>query len=246
MFLFKLSQQFLLPSVFLFVIIVAGIILIFLKRKKTFILGKILVVAGTIFYFLFSITPVADLILFPIEKQFQPINIESFNCESINKIVLLSGSLVERASEVLRLYNGLRCDSPDIPQIIISGVSFLDSKSDNEAVKTKQYLIERGILENLIIIEDSSRNTFESAVNIKELIDNKPFFLVTSMYHLPRSMEIFREMGTSPFPAPVGLNIKKNYNLFDIFPHPDNLEKVNLAFHEYFGIIYYKIKLGFQ
>jgi len=229
----KILEMFLLPSVFVLVLILIGIILIF--RKKRGKLGKILIILGILLYYLFSITPVADSIISPLEKQYQPVQKEELN--KADKIVLLLGgkeSDVLRASEVLRLYNLQSA-------IIISGRDPLSPKIE-EAKEVKEFLTERGISAENIILEDKSRNTFESAKNIKEILDDEPFFLVTSAYHLPRAIETFQKARTNPIPAPADFKIEKNYDILDFFPDAQNLRNSDIALHEYFGILWYRLK----
>ena len=230
----KILEMFLLPSVFVLVLILIGIILIF--RKKRGKLGKILIILGILLYYLFSITPVADSIISPLEKQYQPVQKEELN--KADKIVLLLGgkeSDVLRASEVLRLYNLQSA-------IIISGRDPLSPKIE-EAKEVKDFLVERGIPSENIILEDKSRTTKESAENLKNLVVEEPFFLVTSAYHMPRSMESFQKMGANPIAAPADFKIKESYNILDFFPNAENLRYVDLAFHEYFGILWYRLKI---
>jgi len=231
----------LLPSVFVLVLILIGIILIF--RKKRGKLGKILIILGILFYYLFSITPVADLIISPLEKQYQPV--QKGEMAKSDKIVMLLGgkeSDVLRASEVLRLYN-LQLTTYNLQSaIIISGRDPLSPKIE-EAKEVKEFLVERGIPAENIILEDKSRNTKESAKNVKEMVSGEPFFLVTSAYHMPRSMESFQKMGANPIAAPADFKIKESYNILDFFPNAENLRYVDLAFHEYFGILWYRLKI---
>jgi len=229
----KILEMFLLPSVFVLVLILIGIILIF--RKKRGKLGKILIILGILLYYLFSITPVADLIISPLEKQYQPVQKEELN--KADKIVLLLGgkeSDVLRASEVLRLYNLQSA-------IIISGRDPLSPKIE-EAKEVKEFLVERGIPAENIILEDKSRNTKESAKNVKEMVSGEPFFLVTFAYHMPRSMESFQKMGANPIAAPADFKIKESYDILDFFPNAENLRNSDIALHEYFGILWYRLK----
>ena len=217
MIIFKVLQEFLLPSIFILVLIIIGLIFLFRRKKQK--IGKALIAVGTILYYIFSITPVADLILKPLENQYQPIPKNEF--KKANKIVLLLGgeeSTILRASEVLRIYF-------EKYQIIVSGMNPLNPER-NEAKETKQYLVERGIAPEDIILEDKSRNTFESAKNLKELVGEDPFFLLTSAYHMPRSIDSFRDAGTNPIPAPADFKTKKSYNILDFFPNSKNIRKI--------------------
>jgi len=209
-----------------------------IKKKKA---GKALLVLGVIFYYLFSITPIADLILAPLENKYQPVKIEDLN--KTNTIVLLLGgkeSDVLRASEALRLYN-LKSEINQLkPKIIVSGGDPLNSQN-KEAEEVKNYLIERGISAENIILEDKSKNTKENVENVKEIIKNEPFFLVTSAYHLPRSIETFKRVSANPIAAPADFKREENYNVSDFLPDAKILRNSDLAFHEYLGIVFYDL-----
>jgi len=239
--LFKVLQWFLVPSGFVFVLLVIGVILIFRKKRKVKKAGKILLTLGILFYYLFSITPIADLILTPLESKYQFLRAEDLSKAS-TAVLLLGGkeSDVLRASEILRLYNSQFTTYNLKPKIIISGTDPLGTEKE-EAKNLKIYLIERGIPSENIIVEDKSRNTKESAENVKELTGKKPFFLITSAYHMPRSMEIFEKYGLNPIAAPTDFKRDENYDLLDFFPDAQNLRNSDLAFHEYFGIIFYRL-----
>ena len=244
MIFFKILQEFLLPSVFVFVLILIGIILVF--RKKRGKLGKILIILGILFYYLFSITPISDLILQPLENQYQPVQKGDLNKADI--ILLLLGGKeadVLRASEALRIFNFQLSIFNEFPnpnfQIIISGTDPLNPES-KEAKEVEDFLVERGIPEENIILEDKSRTTKESAENLKNLVVEEPFFLVTSAYHMPRSMESFQKMGANPIAAPADFKIKESYDILDFFPDAQNLRNSDIALHEYFGILWYRLK----
>ena len=238
--LFKILQWFLVPSGFIFILLTIGLILIFRKKRKVKKAGKILLTLGIFFFYFLSITPVVDLVLAPLETKYSAVDKEDLN--KANTIVLLLGgkeSDVLRASEVLRIFN-LQFTTYNLkPKIIISGDDPLGTEKE-EAKNLKTYLIERGISDENIIVEKKSRNTKESAENVKELVGEKPFFLVTSAYHLPRSMEVFEKFGLNPIAALTDFKRQDVYSILDFFPDAQNLRNADLAFHEYFGIIFYR------
>jgi len=241
MILFKIIQQFLLPSVFLFVIIFLGFLFL-LKRKK---IGTVFIVLGLILYYLLSISPISDLIIAPLENKYQ--KIENNQALKANKAVLLLGG---PESDILRAQEAIRLTvlNPEI-QIIITGQNFLNQEK-NQALKLKNHLIEQGVNAENITLEKESRTTGESAKNIKIMFKAEKFFLITSGYHLPRSMYLFEKEKSNPLPAPTDFKVHKsfnkekwglrynNYNFLDFFPCAQNLRNVNLAFHEYFGLLY--------
>ncbi len=241
MILFKIIQQFLLPSVFLFVIILIGFLFL-LKRKK---IGTVFIVLGLILYYLFSISPISDLIIAPLENKYQ--QIEDEQALRANKAILLLGG---PESDILRGTEAIRLSilNPEL-QIIITGQNFL-SQEKNQALKLKNHLISQGIKAENILLEKESRTTGESAKNIKIMLETEEFFLITSGYHMPRSIYLFQKEKTNPLPAPTDFKVYKsfnkekwglrynNYNLLDFFPCAQNLRNVSLAFHEYFGLLY--------
>ena len=233
MILFKVFQQFLFPSVFIFLVILAAALLLLFKKKKS---GIFFLVLGITLYYFLSISPIVNLILAPLEKSYSKITSE--NLSKADKIVFLLGGREAdtlRSAEVLRIYNQNKG-----VKIIISGTDPTNPES-KEAKEVALFLEKRGILPESIILEERSRTTRESAQRLKETLKKEPFFLVTSAYHMPRAIWIFKKLGTNPIPAPADFKGKNQYNFFDLFPNAENLRNSDLVFHEYLGILFYKL-----
>ncbi len=231
----KIIQNFLMPSAFIFLFAVLGFLL--LKKKKKW--GRIFLALSVFFYFFFSITPVSDFLLMALEEKYRPIAVEDIG--QAEKVVLLLGgreSNVLRGSEVLRIWHL----SENKMKIIISGTDPLIPTSE-EATAVRNFFIYRGIDPDDIIIEGRSRNTRENVVNVQKIVDNKPFFLVTSAYHMERSLTEFERVGARPIPAPTDFRRRRvlNYHVFDFIPSAQNLRNSDLAFHEHLGAIYYRL-----
>jgi len=234
MFFLGILQEFLLPSSLILIFFIVGVFFLFRCRL---LISKVLLISAIIFYYLFSISPVADFILSPLEGKYEPVIGE--NLKQTNVVVLLLGgkeSDILRTSEVLRITN----IKDEQTKVIVTGVDPINS-GEKAANEVKQFFINRGLKESNIILETKSINTSDSAKNVEELIGEKPFFLVTSAYHMQRSIESFVKAGTNPIPAPTDFKTKENYNVFNFFPDSRNLRKTDLAFHEYFGILFYRI-----
>lgn len=230
---FKLAQQLILPSAFIPLIILFGVLLTF--RQKNFKVGRLIVLVGLGLYYLFSITPVVDLLLTPLEKEYATVKTDEIR--DADKIVLLLGgreSDVLRASEVLRI--AYLTDQK--AKVIISGTDPTNPRSE-EATAVRMFFTARGIPAENISIEGTSRNTWENVRNIAEMIGDEPFFLVTSAYHMKRSMREFERVGANPIPAPMDFKIRGEYGIFSYFPSARHLRNSDLAIHEYFGILFY-------
>jgi uncharacterized SAM-binding protein YcdF (DUF218 family) len=83
----------------------------------------------------------------------------------------------------------------------------LYSGGGTEAVLGKKALVRLGVLSERIIIEDKSRNTYENAKFSKMIAapkESETWVLVTSAYHMPRAMGVFRAVGFPVEAYPVG------------------------------------------
>jgi len=235
MFFLNIIQQFILPSVFIPFIIGLGLFLLF--YQKYFKIGRMIILSGLILYYLFSITPVADLLLTPLEEKYQRLALE--NMDKADQIVLLLGgreSDVLRASEVLRIAHLTNQRT----RIIISGTDPINPKS-GEAPAVREFFVARGVPAENIIIEGASRNTWENVRNTAKIVGEQRFFLVTSAYHMKRAMIEFERVGANSIPAPTDFRKKGEYTIFDFFPNAKDLRNSDLAIREYFGILFYNL-----
>jgi len=237
MIFFKTLQQLLLPGTFTFILIIIGLLLLLKKRKKR--VGKIFIAMGLLLYYLFSTTIVSNFLIAPLEEGYSYLRIQDM--DMADKAVLLLGGReadILRGSEVLRIYHLKK----GWVKVIISGTDPLLPTSQ-EAVAVKQFFVSRGMDEDDIVIEGDSRNTWENIRNVKEIVGEKPFFLVTSAYHMERSIREFQRVEANPIPAPTDFKIKTDkYGVLDFFPNAQNLRKSDLAFHEYMAILWYTVR----
>ncbi len=105
--------------------------------------------------------------------------------------------------------------------VIVSGGKGNNEKY-TEASIMKKYLIENGINEERIIIEDKSHTTKENLINSKKLTrDNKTIGIVTNNFHMYRALLIGKKYGVNAKGLPAGSN---EYYL------PNNLLREALAF----------------
>ena len=93
-------------------------------------------------------------------------------------------------------------------RIILSGGN-PDESGRTEAVVMLDLLIERGIAEERMILEDQSDTTKANFKNIAQLIDpDAPVVLITSNYHMDRAVQIAKSAGFSNIqrlPAPASI-----------------------------------------
>ena len=107
-----------------------------------------------------------------------------------------------------------------------------------------QLAAELGISREDIIIESESLDTKDQARIIHRMVGDEPLFLVTSASHMPRSMAMFTKLGMNPIPAPTRSIESRilHRGPSPFFPSSVNLGKAEMAFHEYLGIVWAKLR----
>ncbi len=233
----NIIQNLLMPSSLVLVLIIAGFVLLWKKKRKR--LGEVFLVAGILFFYLMSIAPVSDFLLMSLEEKYNVLDSEKIG-EADTAVLLLGGreSNVLRGSEALRLWHL----SGGNMELIISGIDPLSTK-EGEASNVRNFFTHRGVSPEDIRIEGESRNTRENVLKVGEMVGEEPFFLVTSAYHMERSVREFKRIGADPVPAPTDFKRRRNtqYGPMDFLPSGQSLRNSDLAFHEHIGTFYYRI-----
>ena len=147
----------------------------------------------------------------------------------------LGGNAANRLLTTARLQRQL-----NVPVILAGGQVFEDS--GREAVIGKRMLLGLGIPEKMIIIEDSSLNTKQNAENVKKILEAKGFsspILVTSAFHMERSVLNFSRIGVAvtPFPTDYMANRKSGVYFNNFVPSADGLRSVAIVLRERLGIL---------
>lgn len=147
-----------------------------------------------------------------------------------------------------RLFQGIKLLQGEyVDHLILSGGSgYLLHPELKESVFISNYLKGIGIDETKIIVESSSRNTFENASETAKLLrekglDKEPILLVTSAYHMRRAKACFEKQGLKIIPyatdPTVGERMFTPDHLF--IPNSESLAYWNRLIHEWFGYIMY-------
>jgi uncharacterized SAM-binding protein YcdF (DUF218 family) len=123
-------------------------------------------------------------------------------------------------------------------RILISGGSFKEGLP-SEAAAHRDLLVALGIPADRILLEERSHDTCESAVNSRRMLPDGPrqrWLLVTSAFHMPRSVACFRHVGWDIEPYPAGYEDQGR----GVFALPGNLRVLTLALHEWLGLAAYR------
>jgi len=199
--------------------------------RKRVRLAKLFFVLGMFWVFIVSSSFFANPLIESLEKHYKKVEHISSNIEYI---LLLGGDRKKRAWEALRLYRLL-----PHTKIVTSGYAVRGKISD--AQKAKKLLIEAGVKSEDIVMQTNVKDTIEEAQTIKKRLGNKPFYLVTSAYHMPRAMKIFKSFGLNALAAPTDFNDPNDGEVIQLLSAKE-LIKTEKAFHEYLGLLSLYIK----
>ena len=144
----------------------------------------------------------------------------------------------ERMTTVLPLLR----QAPDLQVVFSGGEGQYFGSGPSEAERARRFFVQLGLDPQRVRLEDQSRNTYENAVFTARLsgIDaRKPWILITSGYHMPRALAVFRKQGWNVTPYSVDFNA----GLSTPWTHYSLgiSGKWYIALHEYLGILAYRL-----
>lgn len=147
----------------------------------------------------------------------------------------LSGSAANRLLTAIELYHRL-----GVP-ILVSGGKVYSNDGD-EATVDKMILKSVGIPEADIILDSQSQNTTQNAENSARILAEKGFIrpiLVTSAFHMERSVLQFEKVGVKviPFPTDYFCNVASRYDSTLFWPSAGGTQMVAMGLKEYLGIL---------
>ena len=132
--------------------------------------------------------------------------------------------------------------------ILTGGSASIVMKKYYESNHIAKYLKGYGVNGNRIFIDAKSRNTYENAVETKKILDalkiTEPVLLVTSAFHMRRSMGCYEKAGVKYIAYPVHYlgNATRDYNLEAwLIPSTGAMSTFQTLLREVVGMISYKI-----
>jgi uncharacterized SAM-binding protein YcdF (DUF218 family) len=136
-----------------------------------------------------------------------------------------------------------------IEKILVSGGSgSLLGAEVPEADRFREAMRIMGVPDSVIILENKTRNTHESAVSVKQMLlemgyENTECLLVTSAFHMRRSMACYRKVGLNPiaFSADVFSHPREFHIASLIVPQLDAMVVWHKLAREIIGMFAYKI-----
>jgi uncharacterized SAM-binding protein YcdF (DUF218 family) len=238
------------PFNFALFVLAAGLIATLLGRKR---LAAVATLVATLVLAVCAWTSLGALLMHPLEERFhKPAELP----EHVDGIVVLGGGL-EGAINLVR--GGYEMNSggdrfveavllarrfPQAKILVSGGVGTVLAESEGDADTAVRFLSAFGIPRERLIFEDRSRNTAENAAFSKQMVNPKPeenWLLVTSAFHMPRSVGLFRKVGFPVIPWPVDYRTtgQERFGLFTDDDPLDSLQITSVAVREWIGLAGY-------
>lgn len=238
---------FLQPGNAFFIFLLIGVFLVWRGRRA----GKKIVAGALTLIVMFGFTQASTWLMIPLEKRFVEYR-NKIDGGPYAGIIVLSGS--ERPSQstvhnqaLLKEYGERLVEAaklarlfPDLPLIHSGGIGKEGEWTESDVAR--KFFDDAAIDPSRIQFEGHSYNTYTNAMETRKLIaeeEKRPWLLVTSAFHMPRSVGSFRRAGINIQPYPVDYMTRLEFGGIFYFRLADNLKRLDLAAHEWLGLLVY-------
>jgi len=202
-----------------------------------------------------GLSPLGNMLLTPLDERFPEWSFPQQ--QSLEGIIVLGGSyskvrhsylstiVLEDDTEPMAMMVLLARRYPAAKIIVVGGST--DGKPDlNDAATMKRYFVSFGIGTDRIVVEGQSQTIAQNAHYAASLLHPSPssrWMLVAYGYRMPRAIGAFRKAGFDVVAFPVHLRTHGWREMWkpDISAN-ENLQKLDLAAHEWLALLYYRLK----
>lgn len=244
----KIIWLFVSPDSLLLLLIILSLVLFYIGKEKY--ANKILTTAS-ILLIIIAFFPIGNWLLYPLESHFQtnpPLP------DKVDGIIVLSGAenaelstvwnQVELGGAVERdlTFLSLAKHYPKAKLIFTGGTGSLTKQEFKAADVAKELFKQQGFDIKRVQFERESRNTYENVIFSQQLVkpeQNEKWILITTGWHMPRSVGIFCNAEWSVIPYPVDHQTNKDNLIMLNFDLAKNLTVLKTAIKEWLGLFAY-------
>lgn len=242
------------PIPILYLLLLVGTVLFFLRKKKV---ARWFFLFSVLWLLAISTSPFPRFLVSRLENSYPPLLSYPFSGSSrpVNILVLggghthdlrlppndqLSANAIGRLVEGIRLYR-------QIPgsKLITSGYA---AKEDiSQALVMYRTALLLGVDSSRLSLQEDPRITYHEALFYRQNFDTTAtLIIVTNAIHMPRAMMLFRKVGLHPIAAPTNHYLKKGFYRTkpDISVGASNIKMLEAGFHELIGIVWGWIRYG--
>jgi uncharacterized SAM-binding protein YcdF (DUF218 family) len=242
-----------LPTNFIAILAILGVVLCATRWVR---LGRKLLIAAFVLLAVCGFSPLGNLLLYPLESRFPPWNAASGTPAGI---IVLGGPIdadlsvahgtpvVRSAPDRIFAAAALAHQYPNARIVFTGGSANLISNDAREADFAGAIFESLGIDKSRLITERRSRNTYENAVFTRDMVQPRPgerWLLVTSAFHMPRSIGLFRKAGFPVEAYPVDWRVGRSMAdilSFTAFAN-EGLSRTDIGMREWMGLIAYRLR----
>lgn len=234
------------PSNLVIILLIIGALLYYRGKIK---IGMRIIAFCIAFIALAGLSPLSYLLMLSLEQQYAKFPLETI--EPPDGIIVLGGMIdtaISDARHEITLNNGaerltelarIAYRFPNTKILITGGIGAMIYRGQDEATSAQQFLTDIGIAKDRILIETQSRNTWQNAVYSKQIVQPKNgerWLLITSAFHMPRSVGVFRQAGFNVIPWPVDFRTRGNQDAWRIPSQPSKAwQYIDIAAKEWIG-----------
>jgi uncharacterized SAM-binding protein YcdF (DUF218 family) len=235
-------------------LVLLGLLGVILLATRFVALGRTLLVVSILMLAICGFSPLGNILLYPLENRFPPWDAAR---GAPDGIIVLGGPIdpelstahdtpvIRWAPDRIVVAAELAHKYPNARVVFTGGsgnLVFNDAREADFAIEVFEAL---GIDKSRLTSERRSRNTYENAAFSKVLAAPKPgerWLLVTSAYHMPRAVGLFRKAGFAVEPYPVDWRIGRAADIFSFsLAAGEGLVQTDTAMREWIGLLAYRL-----
>jgi len=239
-FLRKLVEALLLPIGISALLTVAGVVL----RRRW------LAIAGVVTLCAFSMQVVGRFMMLPLQRVYAPKTVAE--APIADAIVVLGGAVVrgiaapgvQWGDSANRFFAGIDLALAGKAKVIVIS----SGRFPTDGAILRQSAIRDGIPAERIVVTRSVLTTEDEARAVSEIPEIHSILLVTSAFHMPRAVMLFRARGLEVSPFPTDQRVFGRFGLTwsQLIPSSASLGESEDAMREYYGLALYRSLLFFR
>jgi uncharacterized SAM-binding protein YcdF (DUF218 family) len=216
-------------------------------------MGRKLVIASLVLLAVCGFSPLGNWLIYSLEQRFPPWDATQ---GAPDGIVVLGGAIdsdlsaahgvavVRSAADRVIAAAALAHRYPNARILFTGGSGNLIKDNAREADYAGAVFESLGISKSRLIMERQSRNTQENAEFSRAMAAPKSgerWLLLTSAFHMPRSVGLFRKAGFAVEPYPVDWRVGGRADLLSFRFALDGLSAVDTGMREWIGLVAYRV-----
>jgi len=226
--------------------------LLIMKHRR--VSAVVMLWLGLLILGLLGFQAIPDALLRPLENRYPTPNEEDI--ERHTGIIVLGGAFqhpdsytfhgqvpLGEAAERMTVPIALIRQHPHLQLVFSGGEGRLLATGVTESALARTFFNQQGLPVSKLRLEAGSRTTRENAQRVAALLGedcNKPWLLVTSAWHMPRSMAEFETVGCSVTAYPVDFRTGERTPLSE-YSLANSLLRWQTGLHEWFGLLVYSL-----